>query len=307
MKVACERTVLDGAAVGDGDPARADRRPGGPDRPVQLLAASGSPAGGEVLAPGDPADVMQVADVRDLAAWAVTACEQRTTGVYDGSGRRCRCPTCSRSAPRGSASDVDVDLGRPGVPDRGQASSPGWARTRSRCGCPAPSTTAWPRTTCSPPWTPGSPCARSPRPPATPSPGSRPTPRRLVSGIGLDRERELLDGLAPRHGLLMNDRGPAPCGAGPRGRAGWRRGTQPVVAGAFVRACLDGLEALDAAVGRVRVAGAARGGRDLGRPGLEAGRPPGAAAGRCPGPAARPRSRGSDPGRALVRLHVRGG
>jgi hypothetical protein len=29
---------------------------------------------------------MQVADVRDLAAWAVTACEQRTTGVYDGVG-----------------------------------------------------------------------------------------------------------------------------------------------------------------------------------------------------------------------------
>jgi hypothetical protein len=29
---------------------------------------------------------MQVADVRDLAAWAVTACEERTTGVYDGVG-----------------------------------------------------------------------------------------------------------------------------------------------------------------------------------------------------------------------------
>jgi hypothetical protein len=29
---------------------------------------------------------MQVADVRDLAAWAVTACERRTTGVYDGVG-----------------------------------------------------------------------------------------------------------------------------------------------------------------------------------------------------------------------------
>jgi 2'-hydroxyisoflavone reductase len=39
-----------------------------------------------VLAPGDPDDLMQVADVRDLAAWAVTACEQRTTGVYDGIG-----------------------------------------------------------------------------------------------------------------------------------------------------------------------------------------------------------------------------
>jgi hypothetical protein len=43
-------------------------------------------AGGEVLAPGSPDDAMQVADVRDLAAWAVTGCERRTTGVYDGVG-----------------------------------------------------------------------------------------------------------------------------------------------------------------------------------------------------------------------------
>jgi nucleoside-diphosphate-sugar epimerase len=85
MKVACERAVLDGAAsamvmrpgliVGPGDPS--GRFSYWPRR----LAA-----GGEVLAPGRPADVMQVADVRDLAAWAVTACERRTTGVYDGVG-----------------------------------------------------------------------------------------------------------------------------------------------------------------------------------------------------------------------------
>lgn len=85
MKVACERIVLDGAAsamvmrpgliVGPGDPS--GRFTYWPKR----LAA-----GGEVLAPGDPEDLMQVADVRDLAAWAVTACEQRTTGVYDGVG-----------------------------------------------------------------------------------------------------------------------------------------------------------------------------------------------------------------------------
>jgi len=86
MKVTCERIVLDGAAsamvmrpgliVGPGDPT--GRFSYWPRR----LAA-----GGEVLAPGDPADVMQVADVRDLAAWAVTACERQTTGVYDGVGR----------------------------------------------------------------------------------------------------------------------------------------------------------------------------------------------------------------------------
>src|SRR4051812_13827770 len=85
MKVACERIVLDGVAsamvirpgliVGPGDPS--GRFTYWPRR----LAA-----GGEVLAPGDPADVMQVADVRDLAGWAVTACEQRTPGVYDGVG-----------------------------------------------------------------------------------------------------------------------------------------------------------------------------------------------------------------------------
>jgi nucleoside-diphosphate-sugar epimerase len=85
MKVACERAVLDGARsamvmrpgliVGPGDPS--GRFSYWPRR----LAA-----GGEVLAPGRPDDSMQVADVRDLAAWAVAACEQRTTGVYDGVG-----------------------------------------------------------------------------------------------------------------------------------------------------------------------------------------------------------------------------
>lgn len=85
MKVACERAVVDGAAsamvmrpgliVGPGDPT--GRFSYWPRR----LAA-----GGEVLAPGAPDDAMQVVDVRDLAAWAVTACEQRTTGVHDGVG-----------------------------------------------------------------------------------------------------------------------------------------------------------------------------------------------------------------------------
>jgi len=85
MKVACERAVVDrassamvmrpGLIVGPGDPT--GRFSYWPRR----LAA-----GGDVLAPGDPDDVMQVADVRDLAAWAVTACEQPTTGVYDGVG-----------------------------------------------------------------------------------------------------------------------------------------------------------------------------------------------------------------------------
>jgi nucleoside-diphosphate-sugar epimerase len=85
MKVACERLVLDGAA------SAMVIRPGlivGPEDPSGRFSywPRRLAAGGEVLAPGDPADAMQVADVRDLAAWAVTACEQRTTGVYDGIG-----------------------------------------------------------------------------------------------------------------------------------------------------------------------------------------------------------------------------
>jgi nucleoside-diphosphate-sugar epimerase len=85
MKVTCERLVLEGTKsamvmrpgliVGPGDPT--GRFTYWPRR----LAA-----GGEVLAPGDPADLMQVVDVRDLAAWTVTACEQRSTGTYDGVG-----------------------------------------------------------------------------------------------------------------------------------------------------------------------------------------------------------------------------
>ncbi len=86
MKVACERIVLDGAA------SAMVMRPGliiGPEDPTGRFSywPRRLAAGGEVLAPGDPADAMQVADVRDLAAWAVTACEQRTTGVHDGVGR----------------------------------------------------------------------------------------------------------------------------------------------------------------------------------------------------------------------------
>jgi 2'-hydroxyisoflavone reductase len=85
MKVACERVVLDGVE------SALVLRPGlivGPEDPTGRFSywPRRLAAGGEVLAPGDPADLMQVADVRDLAAWSVTACEQRITGVYDGVG-----------------------------------------------------------------------------------------------------------------------------------------------------------------------------------------------------------------------------
>ena len=194
MKVACERIVLDGAAsamvirpgliVGPGDPT--GRFTYWPRR----LAA-----GGEVLAPGDPADVMQVADVRDLAAWAVTACEQRTTGVYDGVGRPCRSPTCSRSAPRASTPDVTwtwVDqefLQEQEVePWMGPGSIPLWLPRPEYDGLPAhdvqPSLDA----------------GLTIRPLADTTRDTlawlEATPDAVVSGIDLDRERELLDGLA---------------------------------------------------------------------------------------------------------------
>jgi 2'-hydroxyisoflavone reductase len=39
--------------------------------------------GGEVLAPGSPADPIQVIDVRDLAGWTMDMVERRTRGVYN--------------------------------------------------------------------------------------------------------------------------------------------------------------------------------------------------------------------------------
>lgn len=87
MKVACEQLVADGAAsaavvrpgliVGPGDPS--GRFAYWPARLRRLL----DDARREVLAPGDPADPVQVIDVRDLAAWIVDLAESRTGGVLD--------------------------------------------------------------------------------------------------------------------------------------------------------------------------------------------------------------------------------
>jgi 2'-hydroxyisoflavone reductase len=85
MKVACEQTVLSGAA------SAMVIRPG-------LIVGPGDPTGrftywplrvrdgGEVLAPGAPDDTVQVIDVRDLAGWIVDSAESRRTGVVDGIG-----------------------------------------------------------------------------------------------------------------------------------------------------------------------------------------------------------------------------
>lgn len=85
MKVACEQIVREGTdsstivrpglIVGPGDPT--GRFSYWPRR----LAG-----GGDVLAGGLPSDVVQVVDVRDLAAWIVTCAERRVVGDVDGVG-----------------------------------------------------------------------------------------------------------------------------------------------------------------------------------------------------------------------------
>ncbi|MBM7517762.1 NAD-dependent epimerase/dehydratase family protein [Nocardioides nitrophenolicus] len=85
MKVACERLVLEAV------PGAAVVRPGlivGPGDPSGRFAywARRSTATGAVLAPGDPRDLVQVIDVRDLAAWVVTLAEDRAGGTYDAVG-----------------------------------------------------------------------------------------------------------------------------------------------------------------------------------------------------------------------------
>jgi 2'-hydroxyisoflavone reductase len=42
--------------------------------------------GGEILAPGDGSDPVQLIDARDLAEWTIRVAEQRTTGVFNASG-----------------------------------------------------------------------------------------------------------------------------------------------------------------------------------------------------------------------------
>lgn len=81
-KVACERAYDEsafrcraGLIVGPGDPS------GRFGWWVSRLAA-----GGPIIAPGTPADLVQYIDVRDLAAWLVHAARHRLSGPFDGIG-----------------------------------------------------------------------------------------------------------------------------------------------------------------------------------------------------------------------------
>ena len=44
--------------------------------------------GGEILAPGDGSDPVQIIDARDLSEWMIRLCEQGTTGTYNALGPR---------------------------------------------------------------------------------------------------------------------------------------------------------------------------------------------------------------------------
>ena len=155
----------------DGDPARADRRAGRPDRPVHLLAgAAGRRRRGAGRRPS-PRTQMQVIDVRDLAAWIVACAETRTAGDYDGVGEVLPIGDLLAAVRRGRRRRRRADLGAAGVPDRAGRRAVDGAGARCRCGCRARSTTGMAATTrrrrTPPAWC----CARSPTPRATPSRG----------------------------------------------------------------------------------------------------------------------------------------
>lgn len=83
LKVACERTALDLYGVAATTIVRPTYVVGPYDRSyrftwwVERIAR-----GGTVLAPGDPADPIQVIDARDLATWIVALLEDRHSGVF---------------------------------------------------------------------------------------------------------------------------------------------------------------------------------------------------------------------------------
>ena len=192
MKVACERIVLDGAA------SSMVIRPGlivGPEDPTGRFTywPRRLAAGGEVLAPGDPADVMQVADVRDLAAWIgdrVRAADdrdlrRRRPGDADGRPARRGAPRASR--PRSAWTWVDqAFLAEQGVePWMGPGAIPLWLPRPEYDGLPAHDVQ------------PSLDGGLTIRPLAETARDTlawlEATPDAPVSGIDLERERELLE------------------------------------------------------------------------------------------------------------------
>lgn len=108
MKVGCEQAVRDRAAswtivrpgliIGPGDPS---------GRFSYWASRLGdADPGEEVLAPGEPTDLVQVIDARDLAAWIVDLGQERVSGIFDASGHAVGRGELLSAAARGVDADV---------------------------------------------------------------------------------------------------------------------------------------------------------------------------------------------------------
>lgn len=84
-KVTCEQLVRDGFADVFVNRAGLIVGPEDPTGRFDYWVARHA-RGGEILAPGDPDDRIQLVDVRDLADWTVRAAEEGLTGTFDGIG-----------------------------------------------------------------------------------------------------------------------------------------------------------------------------------------------------------------------------
>jgi 2'-hydroxyisoflavone reductase len=83
LKVLCERAALDAYGTGDTTIIRPTYVIGPYDHSYRLTWwVERLARGGSVLAPGDPADPIQVIDARDLAAWTVALLERSAAGVF---------------------------------------------------------------------------------------------------------------------------------------------------------------------------------------------------------------------------------
>lgn len=197
MKVACEQLVREGAErafvvrpgliVGPGDPT--GRFTYWPAR----LADVGP--GEPVLVGGDPGDTVQVIDVRDLAAWIVTAAETGLTGDLDGVGPGTALGDLLAEVAEGLgveprwtwASDAVLEV-HDVAPWMGPRSLPLWLPRPAYDGMLAHD------------WSPSRDAGLTARPIGETARDTlewlRATPGAVVTGLTREQEREVLDGLA---------------------------------------------------------------------------------------------------------------
>ena len=87
LKAACERAALDAYGRAATTIIRPTYVIGPYDHSYRLTWwVERLARGGRVLAPGDPADPIQVIDARDLAAWLLDCAQARVTGIFDAVG-----------------------------------------------------------------------------------------------------------------------------------------------------------------------------------------------------------------------------